>query len=217
MTVDNVAEELSMRAKSIGVNSIKAAIAGMPGLSVHYTLSDRGRSDQMAQCLAVIERDGKPHTLILYAIRASGYHNTGGKPMTSILHHVMRSYDTIQTIARLEFGGLDGKEHKGDRDVEERVNRVASKSQVVVWNRHGRKFAKSSSEQLLQSGELRLRLPGKDAKEYKPEAVIKFSEILHEVREVASSSRSLTGKPASRSTPQPAPCSFSVSVSAVAT
>jgi len=159
------------------------------------TLSDRDMSGQMAQCLAVIKHNEKPHTLILYGTRALGDHSIAEKSITSILRHIMRTYDTIKTIARLEFGGLDGKDHKSNRDIEDRVDRVAEKSQAVVWDRHGCKFAQSSSEQLLKSGELRLRLPGKNTEQYGPEVVVKFSEILHEVREVASSGRSLTGNP----------------------
>ncbi|KAK3361006.1 hypothetical protein B0T24DRAFT_685129 [Lasiosphaeria ovina] len=131
-------------------------------------------------------RDVTPSIVINTSIFAGNRGNKGGKNTMSksAPAHVMTRYPGLQTMVRLDLGGLTvecvDREH-----LERRVQRIADLSSVLTWTRdeHGNIIGTSESLSK-EDGELRLRLSGNGSNVpgQGVEVAVKYSEILDAIR-----------------------------------
>jgi hypothetical protein len=171
--------------------SVKENIAAVPDFELRSV-----HDFDVSQYLCCIDYKNKPYGLFLLA--NPGATDMAAMSIGSALSDVTRNHHSIELVVRLELGGLDGKIRDTHHDgIESRVRRVAEKSRIGVWVRKNGKFVHdkpSSSDNLHEGGELRLRLLGENAQGYIV-SLIKFSGILDVIRDHGKKGVALTGLP----------------------
>jgi len=175
--------------------AVKENIAGTPGFEMSQV-----RELEVPQFICCIDHNNRPYGLFLLA--NPGDPDMAAKSIGSVLNNITRNHPSIEMVVRLELGGLDSKIHNDKKDdIEARVYRVAEKSRVQVWVRQNGKFVNdkaSTSDDMHEGGELRLRLLSENAKG-NTVPILKFSEILNVVRSHCKKGVSLTGHPDNKS------------------
>ncbi|KAK0754450.1 hypothetical protein B0T18DRAFT_399184 [Schizothecium vesticola] len=180
--------------------SVKGNLAGIPGFELRPVCEP-----DMPQCICCIEHEKNPYGLFILANTSnadmaakSGNTSMAAQSIGSILDDITRNHPSIEMVVRLELGGLDSKTHENNtNNIEARVHRVAEKSRVQVWVRQSGKFFNdkaSSSDDLHEGGELRLRLPSENAKD-NTVSILRFSDILKVIRSHCEKGVLLTGHP----------------------
>jgi hypothetical protein len=114
------------------------------------------------------------------------------KAAKSTLAHVITRYPGLQTMVRLDFGGLTMDKPIDEEHYKQRIQRIADLSSVLTWRRDEHGNIASTCESLSKAdGELRLRLlgsnndsSGSNVSGQCIEVAIKYSEILDVIRMV---------------------------------
>lgn len=189
-------EALYFELRYLLLGKTRAAITAHPQMHtlVAPHLGKGTLASEVPQCLMAVyqsDYDGTntPHLVISFSTFA-GKRNKKG-PSKSTPAHVMTRYPGLQTMIRLDFGGLATSKSVDGEHHEQRIQRIASLSSVLTWTRDEYGNIVSTCENLNGAdGELRLHLPGggnhggssSELLGQSLEVVVKFSEILDTMR-----------------------------------
>ncbi|KAK0655153.1 hypothetical protein B0T16DRAFT_384105 [Cercophora newfieldiana] len=191
MTISTISGSLYQFLLSEVTLAVEENIAGTPGFEMSQV-----RELEMPQFICCINHNNRPYGLFLLA--NPGDPDMAAKSIGSVLNNITRNHPSIEMVVRLELGGLDSKMHNDKKDdIEARVYRVAEKSRVQVWVRQNGKLVNdkaSTSDDMHEGGELRLRLLSENAKG-NTVPTLKFSKILNVVRNHCKKGDPLTSHP----------------------
>jgi len=185
MSVSTLCKEAQVELQLLFLNKIRHCIAAHPQMADSLYISPflwEPLECKVPNCLVVVHplvHDGK-EAIAFFTISFSAIGNKK-KTAKSTLAHVMTRYPNIQTMIRLDLGGLAMYIPANNEHHERRIQRIADLSSVVTWTRDGYGKVVNTSEKLSkEGGELRLRLGG--GNQGGVEAVVKYSDILNAIR-----------------------------------
>ena len=185
MSVSTLGKAAQVELQHLFLTKIRHCIAAHPQVAGSLYISPflwEPLESKVPNCLVVVHplhHDGK-EAIASFTISFSAIGNKK-KTAKSTLAHVMTRYPNIQTMIRLDLGGLATDIPANNDHHERRIQRIADLSSVVTWTRDGYGKVVNTSEKLSkEGGELRLRLGG--GNQGGVEVVVKYSEILNAIR-----------------------------------
>lgn len=194
MSVSTLGKELQFELQYLLVSKLRHYIATHPqaadGLQARNILSGNVASE-VPHCLVFLYRSDHGVIRPSLTISATTIGNKK-KAAKSTLAHVMTRHPSLQTMVRLDFGGLTMDKSIDEAHHERRVQRIANLSSVLTWTRDEHGNIVSTCESLSKAdGELRLCLPGGNNNDSSGnasgqgiEVTIKHSELLDTIRMV---------------------------------
>jgi hypothetical protein len=201
MSVSTLSWALQVELQHLLLSKIRAAIATHPQmadiLQVSPGLYWEALASEVPHCITAIHRsdvDVDTPFLVIHFRTLVGKQNKR-RISKSAPAHIMARYPDLQTIVRLDFGGLTMGKFVNREHHEHRTQRIADLSSVLTWIRDERGNLIRTSDSLSKpGGELRLRLPGghessnggtsRNVSGQGVEVAIRYSEILDVVRMV---------------------------------
>lgn len=195
MSVSTMSGGLQCELQYLLISKLRHCIATHPQAadSLHAGMLLSGElASEVPHCLAFLFRLDHGVDRPVLAISAITIGNKK-KAAKSTLAHVMTRYPSLQTMVRLDFGGLTMDKSIDEAHHERRVQRIANLSSVVTWTRDTHGNIVTTCESLSKAdGELRLCLPGGNNNNNNGssgnvsgqgiEVAVKHSELLDAVR-----------------------------------
>ncbi|KAK0724277.1 hypothetical protein B0H67DRAFT_640846 [Lasiosphaeris hirsuta] len=198
MTVTTLSECVKVELQFLLGTKLRQCIAALPRTAATpraYMCLHEDLGSEVPHCLVALyqsDHDVDPPSLTISATTIGNQK----KAAKSILANVLARHPGLQTMVRLDFGGLTMDKAIDKEHHEQRVRRIADLSSVLTWRRDEYGNITSTYESLSkEDGELRLHLL-----QVGIEVVIKYSEIL-DVISMAGAYMPLGGVDKSR-TPQ---------------
>jgi len=194
MSVSTLSKELHSELQYLLVSKLRHCIATHPEVadSLQAKMFISGIvASEVPHCLVFLYRSDHGFDRPSLAISAIAIGNKK-KAAKSTLAHVLTRYPSLQTMVRLDFGGLTMDKSIDEAHHERRVQRIANLSSVLTWTRDEHGNIVSTCESLSKAdGELRLCLLGGNNNSSSGnvsgqgiEAIIKHSELLDAIRMV---------------------------------
>ena len=186
MSVSTLGKGVQFELQHFFISKLRDCIARHPQVADSLDTSPflwEPLESKVPNCLVAVHplhHDGK-EAVASFTISFSAIGNKK-KTAQSTLAHLMTRYPNIQTMIRLDLGGLATDTPANNDHHERRIQRLADLSSVVTWTRDGHGKVVNTSEKLSKKGgELRLCLGGGNQGDG-VEVVVKYSEILDAIR-----------------------------------
>ena len=141
MSVSTLGKEAQVELQHLFLSKIRHCIAAHPQMADSLYISPGlwgPLESKVPNCLVVVhplDHDGK-EAIASFTVSFSAIGNKK-KTAKSTLAHVMTRYPNIQTMIRLDLGGLVKDTPANNEHHERRIQRIAELSSVVTWTRDG--------------------------------------------------------------------------------